>query len=127
MYLSTYQPILETPSSTIHTEIQQKPSNPTPLSISPPFFDQTQTHLVKLSPRLYDSSSPRHGCADGYIDDLVDICLHINKNVSRTIRAILLVISKLVRPMSNHATVIPHQYILSRKRGLPKALKKNVK
>ena len=106
--------------------------------INNPFWDPTKTQATQPppttipSPVLLDSAIPfapalpadvslllpRHGWVDGYIDDLVGICLHMNDNATRTTRAILLAISIFARPTSTHKSNIPHPYILAMKKWL---------
>ena len=97
---------------------QTQATQPPPDSIPSPTLLPHTTPFAPALPADVALNLPRYGWVDGYIDDLVGVCLHINTNASRTTRAILLAISTFARPTSTHTTNIPHPYILAMKKWI---------
>ena len=93
-------------------------TQPPPNRIPSPILRDSTIPFAPALPADVSLNIPRHGWVDGYIDDLVGICLHINDNATRTTRAILLAISIFAKPTNTHESNIPQPYILAMKKWL---------
>ena len=93
-------------------------TQPPPASIPAPTLLPKHIPFAPALPADVSLNLPRHGWVDGYIDDLVGICLHLNQNATRTTRAILLAISIFARPTNTQTSNIPHPYILAMKKWI---------
>jgi len=93
-------------------------TNPHPASIPVPILQPDTTPFSIALPADVSLNLPRYGWVDGYIDDLVGVCLHQGVNEARTIRAILLAISTFAQPTHTTSANILHPYIFAMKKWL---------
>ena len=102
-------------------------AQPDPKSIPPPIQLANDIPFAPALPADVSLNLPRHGWIDGYIDDIVGVCLNLQDNATRTTKAILLAIAIFARPTNATPNNIPHPYILSLKKWLAEGQQEEVK